>query len=358
MGEKKPKAAFGRAAEEPAADRPRGHHRRLCVLLVDDNQDHTLLVRRALEQRGHSIATALSGEEAMATLVAGEFDAVALDYHLPDSTGLQVLQEIMHHSQGLPVVMVTASGNEQVAVTALKSGASDYVVKNPGYERELARALELAAEAARARAAEAALRAELEVRAVTDPLTSLLNRGEMERILKREIQRMCRYHRALSFALMDVDDFKKINDTLGHLAGDAVLCHIAQTLQTALRISDSAARWGGDEFAVLLPDTDFGGTKAFAERLRRLLQAAPVAWSEGAIPPISLSMGFVLVEDMNLDLFVLLKWADRALYAAKAAGRDRARFFALGDGKGEGPAAELPSPLVLSGEKGRNDKTD
>lgn len=348
LEEKKAKTALSQAMEDSAVSGSPGRRRSLHVLLVDDNRDHMLLVRRELEHRGHHVTGALSGEEAMGALAGGVFDAMVLDYQLPDATGLQLLQQIRAQTEGLPIIMITASGNEQVAVSALKSGASDYVVKEPGYERELPRAVEQAAEAARASAAEAVLQAELERRAKTDPLTGLLNRGEMERLLKREIQRTARYHCPLSFALIDVDGFKSINDTRGHPTGDAVLCRIAGILQSALRASDSTARWGGDEFAVLLPDTGFDGARAFAERLRLDAKASLQESSKEEIPTTTLSVGFVLTRgehDHDLDLPALLKWADRALYAAKEGGRDRANFFDLDKGEEVcGEAKQVSSP--------------
>jgi two-component system chemotaxis response regulator CheY len=338
--------------QRQSPDQSPGEIRRsLRVLLVDDNADHILLIRRILEQRGHVVSPGMSGKEAMALLAKGEYDVGVLDYQLPDATGLELLERIKQQAEGLPIVMVTASGNEQVAVAALKNGASDYVVKLPGYERELPRAIEQAAESARARAAETILRAELERRATTDPLTGLLNRGEMENRLKQEIERAIRYRLPLSFALMDIDGFKGINDTFGHPTGDAVLCHLAGVLQSTLRSSDIAARWGGDELSVLLPNTEFRGAKAFAVRLRSLARDFQEASGNKEMPPITLSVGFVLTRGSSLDLHLLLKWADRALYAAKAGGRDRANFFVLGEAEETSEEPEPCSSAVTCGER-------
>lgn len=265
----------------------------------------------------------------MTALAKQECDVVALDYQLPDTTGLEVLDKIRRRDPALPVVMVTASGSEQVAVDALKQGASDYVVKAPGYERELARALELSVERARAEAAEAALRAELERRARTDSLTGLLNREEMERLLKREIQRADGRHRVFCFVLADVDLFKSINDAHGHAVGDAVLCHIARVLRRSIRSSDSVARWGGDEFALFLPGTGRSGANAFAKRLSGLVSELAPACCAEIVSPVTLSVGVVCVPEVASDLAVVLKWADTALYAAKAAGRNNAKVLVV-----------------------------
>lgn len=305
-----------------------GARRGLRVLLIEDNEDHILLARRALEQRWHVVTSARTAAQAMGALSQGDYDAVALDYQLPDADGLELLDRIVQRAGSLPVVMVTASGSERVAVAALKHGARDYVVKATGYERELARALELAWEQARAEAAEAALRADLERRASTDYLTGLLNRGEMERRLEEEIGRALRYGRSLSFALVDIDGFKAINDACGHMAGDNVLRQFAQGLREAIRASDRAARWGGDEFAVLMPETDLAGAQSFADRLRRLVMEAGRAACDCDLPALTVSAGVVSMQGGRPDLGSLLRWADRALYAAKAKGRGQAEFVA------------------------------
>lgn len=301
------------------------------------------LARRALERRGHTVTAVFGLRPAMTALSKQECDVVALDYQLPDITGLQVLENIRLRDPALPVVMVTASGSEQVAVDALKKGASDYVVKAPGYERELARALELSVQRARAEAAEAALRAELERRARTDSLTGLLNREEMERLLKQEIQRAGGRHRVFTFVLADVDLFKSINDTHGHAAGDAVLCHVARVLRKSVRSSDFVARWGGDEFALFLPGTGRSGANAFAKRLSRLVSELAPACCAEIVSPVTLSVGVVCVPEAASDLAVVLKWADTALYAAKAAGRNNAKVLVVREAE-EAGAEQNPSP--------------
>jgi len=305
----------------------------LRVLLVEDNEDHVALVRRALAERGHAVTVALGAKEALALLAREEYDAIALDYQLPDTTGLEALEKIRRRHRGVPVVMVTGWGSEQVAVEALRKGVGDYVVKTPGYERELVWALELAAERTRADRAEAALRTELEQRARTDHLTGLLNRGEMERILRREIRRAGRRRRAFAFVLLDVDGFKQINDRHGHSAGDAVLCHVAGRLGESVRATDFVARWGGDEFAVLLRGAGYVNAHDFASRLGRP-EANGRAASGEDLPPVTLSLGLVCAPGPVESLAAVLKWADRALYAAKTAGRDQAKFFVLGEEEG------------------------
>ncbi len=331
-------------ARGPWLGRERGGLR---VLLVEDDPDHALLVRQMLENDGHAVIAVSQGQAAIAALGENTYDVVALDYHLPDITGLEALDLIKRHDGAVPVVMVTAGGSEQVAVEALKKGAGDYVVKTPGYERELVRALELAAEKARADSAEQTLRAELQQRATTDALTGLLNRGEMEHLLKSQTQQPDRAQAMFALVLIDVDDFKAINDTHGHPMGDEVLRRVGQILRRSTRSSDFVARWGGDEFAVLLPAAGLAAAKAFTDRMRRLASRLPATSKGQHLPAISLSAGVACVTSAAGDPAEILKCADRALYAAKAGAGHGARFSVVdgrkrGKGKGDGGRARRP----------------
>jgi diguanylate cyclase (GGDEF)-like protein len=320
---------------------------------VEDNPDHVLLAQKALRERGHSASAVFAGREACGAIAAGGHDVAALDYQLPDATGLEVLEAIRGEHPSFPVVMVTAAGSEEVAVAALKSGASDYVVKTPGYERVLARALELAVEKARAEEAQARLQAELERRASTDPLTGLLNRGEMEQVLRDEMERAQRYRRELSLGIMDIDGFKGINDRFGHPAGDAVLCQLARLLREEVRCSDSVARWGGDEFVVLLPEAGLVAARGFARRLHQHLgEQPPLAFGSKKLPAITVSLGFVSVAPGGAEFRDLPKWADRALYAAKRAGPGKSKYFGL---SGQEAAQEEGSSRAVPGEGRRQD---
>jgi diguanylate cyclase (GGDEF)-like protein len=162
-----------------------------------------------------------------------------------------------------------------------------------------------------------------------DPLTGLLGRSEMQWLLEREIQRMGRQENIFSFALLDVDRLELINNSHGHGAGDAVLRRLAETLRGVVRETDYVARWEDDEFAVLLPGTHYSGAKAFADRLRLVLRNNLTTPSAVILPPVTISAGVISVCKKILGLPVLLECADKVLYAAKNAGRDRANFLVL-----------------------------
>ena len=158
--------------------------------------------------------------------------------------------------------------------------------------------------------------------AVLDHLTGIGNRRAFFDAAQREIRRLQRRPRPLALAMFDADHFKRINDTLGHATGDAVLRHIAQSLRAAFRDVDVVARIGGEEFAVLLPGTDLRGAHAVAERFCRRLEAHPAPTAAGPVP-CTVSAGIASLDAGGGDLHLLMQRADQALYAAKSAGRNR-----------------------------------
>ena len=150
-----------------------------------------------------------------------------------------------------------------------------------------------------------------------DPLTSLLNRGVMERVLKREFERSKRYKAPLSLLFVDLDDFKSINDTHGHDIGDRALCHVADCLTRLKRQSDVVARFAGDEFVAILPSTDLGQAEHYIERVKKTLKLRPMTNGEITIP-ISLSHGLAAMPGPHKAPMEMLKSADNQLYLAKA----------------------------------------
>ncbi|MEZ4406506.1 MAG: GGDEF domain-containing protein [Polyangiales bacterium] len=158
----------------------------------------------------------------------------------------------------------------------------------------------------------------------TDGLTRLANRRAFEESLQREFSRSTRYTRPLSVIVLDIDHFKRINDTYGHLAGDAALRQIAQSLASNLRRDDIAGRLGGEEFIVLLPEIDRAGAVATAEKLRRIIAARQFEF-EGTIMQITVSAGVATRAVTDNDPIEMVRRADELLYAAKREGRNRVR---------------------------------
>jgi diguanylate cyclase (GGDEF)-like protein len=160
--------------------------------------------------------------------------------------------------------------------------------------------------------------------ALLDPLTAMHNRRWLDQMLPRYLERARRDARPFTLGIFDLDHFKRFNDTWGHPAGDAALCATAQAVQAHIRPSDRVARIGGEEFCLLLPDTDRDGARVAAARLVRRIAENPVQAGDGsALPPVTISLGFA-VATADTDAAALLAAADKALYRAKHEGRNRA----------------------------------
>jgi two-component system cell cycle response regulator len=258
---------------------------------------------------GYRVTVAAGGEEALAAIASAQPDAILLG-----DAALDVLDELP--ADAVPVIVLAG---DRDALAALRRGARDCMVA-PFDPAELDARL---AAALRVKALHDALvdaNRRLAAQALTDELTGLANRRDGERQLERQVALCVRNGQDLGLIRVDVDHFKAINDTRGHQAGDRVLAEVARRLADAVRGGDELARWGGDEFVVLLPNTDRPGIVRAAERLRAAVAGAPVAL-EGADIAVTISVGWAhWAGDTAGDLLVR---ADRALYAAKEAGRDK-----------------------------------
>lgn len=169
---------------------------------------------------------------------------------------------------------------------------------------------------------------ELQRLSSTDRLTGLYNRGHWEEILRQEYARHRRYESQAALVMFDIDHFKAINDTYGHQPGDAVIQQVAELTRETMRDSDVAGRYGGEEFVVLLPDTDKQGALIFAERLRQAVEAQEIR-HEGRSIRFTISLGIADLSHPSTSHAQLIEWADGALYASKSAGRNRVTLHAV-----------------------------
>jgi len=160
----------------------------------------------------------------------------------------------------------------------------------------------------------------------TDRLTGLYNRGHWEEALKLEYARHARYGHATSLIMFDIDHFKRVNDTYGHQVGDQVIQRVADVLRELVRDADIAGRYGGEEFAVLLPDTDKAGGAMLAERLRKVVEEQTVESEAGPVR-FTISLGVADLGYPTDDYKQLIEWADQALYASKRGGRNRVTVY-------------------------------
>ncbi len=250
-----------------------------------------------------------------------------LDWMMPGMDGIELCRKIRSREQGpyLYVLLLTAKDDKQDIVAGLEAGADDYLTKPFDVDELRARVwagrriLDLQSALIRAHD-------DLLFTAAHDPLTGLWNRGAILDLLKREVQRRERTKDALGVIMADIDYFKKINDTHGHLVGDAVLQEVTRRLAAGVRTYDAVGRYGGEEFLIVLPGCRAVDLAASAERLRHSIADSPVQTSAGQLA-VTLSLGLSSVEQGEneaLDCEDFLRNADEALYAAKDRGRNRA----------------------------------
>ncbi len=286
------------------------------VLVVDDVPDNVKLLVYNLEDEGYRVLEAFSGAEALSVIEKESPDLVLLDVMMPDQSGLEVLQTIKASDETahIPVILVTANSLDEHVAQGLDLGAYDYVIKPYSYTVLAARI--------RAALREKEHQEKLEQLAATDPLTQLMNRRQFSQMVQREIQRVRRTGTPLSLMVLDIDHFKRINDTYGHDVGDEAIIALANNLREQVRAIDLIARLGGDEFIICLPETDVQQAKNVAERIRGSIEHLHLTSRSGKPIEFTLSIGLApLSGDSDFeDLYIA---ADQALYQAKHHGRNQ-----------------------------------
>jgi diguanylate cyclase (GGDEF)-like protein len=284
------------------------------VLIADDSLVVRAVVRSGLEEEGYHVTEAEDGSAALEQCRECPPDVILLDVEMPGLTGHQVLAELKADGalKDIPVVFLTGRTSMDDILTGLRGGAHDYL-KKPFEPAELVARVGSAAHVKR-------LQDQLREQSRTDTLTGLYNRRHLDDELDRAHATARRFKAHLGVILLDIDHFKNVNDTYGHAAGDEVLRQFAQRLLGQLRAGDVAGRWGGEEFLVILPNTDLDGTRHVAERICAATAASPMVAEDQPIA-VTVSGGCSIGPVADRDR--LVQTADVLMYQAKQSGRNQ-----------------------------------
>jgi diguanylate cyclase (GGDEF)-like protein len=321
---------LGQGDGEPVAQNTHSvHEEPVAVLVVDDNEDIRFITVTMLKAMGYQVYTAANGKEGLAVLREHRpIGIILLDIMMPEMDGFTFCKTVQADPglEDIHIIIVSARGGAKDKIKGLHLGAADYLMK-PFNLEELRARVGVGERIVRQQRALKGQRALLEKLVREDPLTGLSSRRFFEERLGEEWARAFRYHHPLSLVIGDLDNFKQINDRYGHPTGDRVLASVGELLRRDLRQSDIAARYGGDEFALLLPETEEEGALLTAERLR--VKVKETNFTEAVTPfPVTTSFGIATARFPSPSSHQELQdWADRALYLAKNRGRDRVELF-------------------------------
>ncbi|MEA5500645.1 MAG: diguanylate cyclase [Limnoraphis robusta] len=299
------------------------------ILVVDDITLNLQVLADMLEQVGYEVTFATNGQQALERAKLAQPDLILLDLMMPIMSGLEVCKQLKADAKfcEIPIIFLTASEEREHLLEAFHQGAVDYITK-PFYPPELLARVRVHLELKYTQDQLKKTAAALEKLAITDPLTGIFNRRHLISIAETEFQGAIDYNRLFSIVMLDIDLFKKINDTYGHIVGDRVLKTMTQEVQSLLRKRDSFGRLGGEEFAIVLPDANLKTALKIAERLRQAIAdlSIPISNSNSDLNleiKITISLGVTTyhVDDEKLDDLWIR--SDNALYKAKAQGRNQ-----------------------------------
>ena len=287
------------------------------ILIAEDDLVTARLLRALLDSWGFEVVTVTDGISALAVLQTPDAPRLAiLDWMMPGLDGPEVCRRARAHRPDVPMylILVTSREARRDVVAGLDAGADDYVVKPPDPEELRSRL--------KAGIRVLAMEHHFERVAMVDGLTELPNRRSLDDAFSRQLTRSLREQQPVSLLMVDVDHFKRLNDTHGHLVGDDVLKRLARILRRQVRPQDLVARYGGEEFAVLLPSTDVDAALLIADRLRAAIGNPDTEEVSRQLPPATVSVG-VAAARSAISLSELMSQADAALYRAKQSGRNR-----------------------------------
>jgi len=290
--------------------------------LEDSDKDYEVIESIVKKMDKVSITRVRSICKALQRLERDQFDLVMLDHLLPDGNGFEFLRQLHTRSIRTPVIMITGKGNEIIASQIIQAGADDYIPKDALTERSLSRSMANTLEKARLRREVEEVQKRMAEMASRDTLTGLYNRRFLMEALDREVARAKRYESDLAFCMIDLDHFKRVNDNFGHTAGDMVLSKIGDMLIKSFRKSDIISRYGGEEFAIIMPHVRETEARDACERFRKMVANHHFDHNSFQFK-VTVSAGLASYNTVaEQSPMGLVKAADQALYQAKDHGRN------------------------------------
>jgi len=301
------------------------------ILIIDDERAVREEIKNILRKANiaDEYYEASDGAEGFKILFSKKVDLVLCDLLMPRIDGLRFLVHLRGKSEysDIPVIMLTGVGDVKYKLQSFNRGASDYITK-PFDAGELKARVRTHLEIKNLHDELREKNRQLEELATTDGLTKIYNRRYFLEILDLEFQRAKRYGSKLAFIMIDVDDFKSFNDNYGHLLGDRILADVARILRENIRMPDQIGRYGGEEFSLMMPETDIAGAQSMAERLRRNIEEFSV-YERGEELKLTISIGLAAYPRNGVETVDdLIKLADDALLEAKREGKNRIKVAA------------------------------
>lgn len=299
------------------------------TLIVEDEPEFRLLLSLLLRQCGHDVIEAMDGQTAWDRLQVEKIQLVLTDWVMPQMHGPELIRKI--RGANFPyytyIILLTARTGHQDVVDGLRSGADDYLIK-PFDQEEMRARLQIAERIINLETRQRETLEQMRELALRDSLTGILNRRAIFERAEDELERAHRENTNLSMLMADLDHFKTINDRFGHAAGDVALKLAVDTIVRMLRPYDHVGRWGGEEFLIVLPNTDPDEAYQVAERLRLSIANAEMELGGGESIELRISLGVTTTTPQNnLNVDGLVKQADVALYQAKNSGRNQVKIF-------------------------------
>ena len=290
------------------------------VLIVEDNSSNSRLCEKLLNKKGFATVICSDAEKAIEYINNESPDLILLDIIMPGIDGYEFCSIIKNNLKikDTPIIFLSAMDDEKSIIKGFECGGVDFITK-PFRRQELIARIRTHVELKQAKE-------KLLKMATTDELTCLVNRRHFMERLHEEYERTKRNQSEFTMLMIDIDYFKRVNDTYGHLAGDLVLKMISESMRHNLRLSDIIGRIGGEEFAIILPETGLMEGQLIAERLRKKIENLSISYNNSVIKiTISVGASSSFTEDTGID--AILQRSDSALYKAKGSGRNQTCEF-------------------------------